>query len=115
MKFLWKVIDVNQDTGSLLVNYYEPDLYKEGITYNIDLPIVNGELPQKEEVAKMISNMVPTYELERRVNLILNKPKIAHLLEMVDTTGVVNEIPFVVTATEVETDLSKTVTPTTVF
>ena len=68
MDIKYNILEFNKDTGSVLVNYFCDDCL-EGLTYNIDLPIENGQFPSQETIGEFITLMEPRGQLNRIVGL----------------------------------------------
>jgi len=66
MEIKHEIVNFNISTGSLTVKYYTDD-FPQGLTYNIDVPIVDGKFVGKEEIDTMIEFAKPKGQLERMV------------------------------------------------
>jgi hypothetical protein len=64
MEIKHQILEFTALTGSILVNYF-CDEVPEGLTYNIDLPIENGQIASPEKVDELINLMAPRVQLER--------------------------------------------------
>jgi hypothetical protein len=62
----YEILNFDPRNGSLLVKYFTDDV-PEGLKYNIDVPIVNGQFVSQVEVEAMIELMKPTAQLERLI------------------------------------------------
>ena len=68
MQIEHEIISFYAPTGSLLVRYFcaeEP----QGLSYNIDVPLVDGAFVDQTEINALIEAMKPTGQLERLVAL----------------------------------------------
>lgn len=63
----------NPDTGSIEVHYYA-DNFSSDFVYNIDLPILDGKYPSKEEIDAIINMMKPTEQIKRMAALTKVQP-----------------------------------------
>jgi hypothetical protein len=68
MNIQHEIINFDSNTGSLLVRYFT-DAYPQGLSYNIDLPVVDGVYPSYEAVLDLINHMAPKGQLERAVSI----------------------------------------------
>jgi hypothetical protein len=68
MEILYEIKEFNSTTGSILVRYYDSS-NTHSLFYNIDLPIVNGSLPNESGIADYINFMKPTGQMERLIAL----------------------------------------------
>lgn len=64
----YKVLDFNQTTGTLLVNFFTAD-YPEGLTYGVDVPVVGGAYISGEDLNTHIMSFAPYGQIERLVTL----------------------------------------------
>jgi hypothetical protein len=64
MQILYEIKEFNPNTGSLLVRYYDSsNIYS--LIYNVDLPLLDGNLPNQSEIDEYINSMKPVGQLER--------------------------------------------------
>lgn len=68
MNLQYKILCFYPENGSIEVNYY-CDEFPDGITYNIDLPIVDNKYPTLDEIYALILHMKPTGQLQRLLDL----------------------------------------------
>jgi hypothetical protein len=66
MEIKHEITNFNSSTGSLTVKYYTDD-FPQGLEYNIDVPIIDGEFVGKDEIDAMIEFNKPKGQLERIV------------------------------------------------
>lgn len=101
MDIQWKIVEFHPEQGSVEVNYFEPEILPEGITFNIDLPIENGQYPQGDALEQLISAYVPLHIFERKA-AIKGRPNASHILAMKDSVRQLAKNPFVTRAEVVE-------------
>lgn len=63
-----EIINFDANTGTILVRYFCNE-FPEGLIYNIDLPVENGEFPDQSAIDNLISLMKPKGQIERIVAL----------------------------------------------
>lgn len=82
MQIQYKIINYLPEQASLVVNYFTEDV-PDGLTYNLDIPIIDGQLADAEEVMKLIEVMTPKAQLERIAHLqsLTNHPE--HLTALI--------------------------------
>lgn len=68
MHIQYSIVEFNKDTGSVLVKYFCDEL-PEGVTYNVDIPVINGQLAPQADVDALILALQPTAQIERLVAL----------------------------------------------
>jgi hypothetical protein len=64
MEIQHKILSFDPRNGGLVVQYYTAD-NSDGLVFNIDLPVENGEYPSQEEVQGVIELHTPRGQLER--------------------------------------------------
>lgn len=64
----YKALDFNSLTGSLRVNFFT-DSYPEGLTFNIDIPIVDGQYISGNDLEAHILAFAPHGQIDRIVKL----------------------------------------------
>lgn len=64
MEIKHEIMSFNQDTLSIVVRYYTDEV-PDGLSYNIDIPIENGQLASKEVIDSLIEAFKPVGQLER--------------------------------------------------
>ena len=89
MQVQYKILNYIPEHASLVVNYFTDDV-PNGLTYNLDIPIVDGELADSEEIAKLIEVMAPRAQLERMAHLqsLSNHPE--HLTAFIQDQPIEN-------------------------
>lgn len=70
MNIQHEIISFDAASASVVVRYFS-DSVPEGLTYNIDLPIKDGQLPSQEEIDEIIRVYRPVGQLERLAQLPL--------------------------------------------
>jgi hypothetical protein len=68
MNLQYKILCFHSEIGSIEVNYF-CDEFPEGLTYNIDLLIVENKYPTLEEIYGLILQYQPTGQLQRLLDL----------------------------------------------
>lgn len=63
-----EIVSFDTVTGSILVKYYSLEV-PDGLFFNIDLPIENGNFPTLEKINELIDLFKPTGQLERMAQL----------------------------------------------
>ena len=69
----FRVLSFDTKTGSLLVNFFT-DVYPDGLTYNVDVPVENGAYLSGEALRSHIMSFAPYGQIERLVALRDNPP-----------------------------------------
>lgn len=64
----YKVLDFNQMTGTLLVNFFTTN-YPEGLNYGVDVPVVGGAYISGEDLHDYILSFAPYEQIARLVVL----------------------------------------------
>jgi hypothetical protein len=64
MEIKYKIINFDGLSGSVQVLYYTDD-FPDGLIFNVDIPIVDGNYVSKEELLNLIELMKPKGQLER--------------------------------------------------
>ena len=64
----YKIRDFNAATGSLLVQFYTAD-FPDGLMYNVDVPLVNGEFISGQALDDHIMIFAPYGQIERAIAL----------------------------------------------
>jgi hypothetical protein len=64
MNIQHEIISFHPPTGSLLVRYFSNEV-PDGLTYNIDVPLVDGEFVSQDQIDALIVAMQPIGQLER--------------------------------------------------
>ena len=82
MQIQYKIIKYIPEQASLVVNYFT-ELVPEGLTYNIDIPFINGQLANEEEILKLIEIYTPKGQLER-MEALLSVEHPTHLTELIE-------------------------------
>ena len=70
MNIQHKILSFHPETGSILVNYYCDEI-PDGLSYNIDIPVVNGSFVGQDEIDKLIEAFKPTGQLMRLAEIKL--------------------------------------------
>ena len=84
-----EIISFNSLNGSIQVKYFSNEV-PEGLVYNIDLPIENGEFSSEQEINQLIELYKPTVQLERLAAIkIAQIPQ--YLLDKVLSTPIIIE------------------------
>lgn len=68
MNIQYKILCFHPEIGSIEVNYYCDEI-PNGLTYNIDLQIVDNKYPTLEEIYSLILHMQPTGQMQRIIDL----------------------------------------------
>jgi len=64
MQITKEILSFNPTTGSIDVRYFSNEV-PEGVTFNIDLPLNNGQLPSEESISEILNIYTPLAQLER--------------------------------------------------
>ena len=62
----YEILNFDPNNGSLLIKYFTDDA-PDGLRYNLDVPIIDGQFIGQDAVVAMIEQMKPTFQLERLV------------------------------------------------
>lgn len=62
----YKIVKVDEEKGSVEVNFYDDVSDPVGLTYAIDLPLINGAYPTGTDLEACILQYAPTAELMRK-------------------------------------------------
>lgn len=103
MGLKFKIEKVHQDLGSVEVNYFDSDDESVNITLNIELPIVNGEFPTRDEIVKIISDRAPHEFINRRKMLSATAVDMTNLNDLSITESTPAEIILQVDTTDTTT------------
>jgi hypothetical protein len=88
MQIQYRILNYVPEQASLLVNYF-CDEVPDGITYAIDVPVIDGQLADEEEIMQLIQGYTPKGQLERLAALkTVEHP--THLTALMATTETVN-------------------------
>ncbi len=68
----YKIIGADSRSGSLLIKFYN-DGYPNGLVYNVDIPIENGQFVSGEALEAHIMSFAPYGQLERMAFLSANE------------------------------------------
>ena len=66
MNIQHQIIEFNPTTVSIVVKYWA-EQFPEGLVFNIDLPIVDGQFPADEEIENAIKAHEPKSQIERLI------------------------------------------------
>ena len=67
MDIQFKILAFHPETASISVNYYCDEI-PDGLTYSIDIPMVNGEFASQDEINHLIKCFEPVGQLQRLVD-----------------------------------------------
>ena len=83
MEIQHEIVAFHPQTGSIAVRYFSDEI-PGGLTYNIDLPIENGQFCDQAMIATLIQANKPTGQLERIVALqsVEIPPELASLIPL---------------------------------
>lgn len=68
MEIRSEILKFDPICGSVVVQYYT-DEFLEGLTYAIDVPIVDGAYADEETILKVIDQYKPTEQLKRMIGI----------------------------------------------
>jgi hypothetical protein len=61
-----QIIEFNPTTVSIVVKYWT-EQFPEGLVFNIDLPIIDGQFPPDDEIENVIKTHEPKSQIERLI------------------------------------------------
>lgn len=64
MQITKEILSFNPTTGSVNVRYFSNEV-PEGVSFNIDLPLDNGQLPSEATISEILNTYTPLAQLER--------------------------------------------------
>ena len=74
----YDILEFVPNIGSIIVKWY-CDEVPDGLVYNVDLPIVDGQYPEQHELHDIIKQFEPTGQLERIADL--NRAQVPEYLD----------------------------------
>lgn len=81
MQIQYQILNYIPEQASIVVKYFT-DKIPNGLTYTLDIPIIDGQLAGEEEILKLIEIYTPKGQLERLENL-LNVEHPTHLTSLI--------------------------------
>ena len=74
----YDILEFVPNIGSIIVKLYFDEV-PDGLVYNVDLPIVDGQYPEQHELHDIIKQFEPTGQLERIADL--NRAQVPEYLD----------------------------------
>jgi len=78
MNIKYDILEFIPYSGTIVVKWH-CDEVPNGLVYNVDLPIVDGQYPEQHELDNIIKQFEPTGQLERIADL--NRAQVPEYLE----------------------------------